>query len=122
MYGHHKSLLRFQVMSIGVGRVSKENFMSKDKPRHYDSPLGSRMAEGVLRAIGLDTTSQMADEVLHLPDPWEMKDWGFTQRSQDLRAGILDRVHASTTEEEAREALMELADEVEGQERIFSGS
>jgi len=92
--------------------------MSKNKPRPYDSPLGSRVADGILRAIGMEDLDSMADEVLHFPSPWEMKDWGFTERAQELRAGILARVHAATTEEEARVALMELADEVDGQERI----
>ena len=75
------------------------------------------MAEGVLKAVEMDDMESMADEVLHFPSPWELQKWGFTERSQELRVGILDRVHKATTKEEAREALMELADEVEGQER-----
>lgn len=89
--------------------------MGKGKPRsrYSDKPtLEQRLVDHALRIVAKDTLDDMADEILHLPDPWELDGWGLSQAAEERRT-LLQRVHESKTPEEGREAVMAFAEAVE---------
>jgi len=75
-------------------------------------PTPQQLADWMLDTMRYDSIDQMADMIaVNMPRP-DHRDWpqGTTERAQQLRFDLLNKVHDAPDVESAREALFEMAE------------